>query len=384
MKIGIITLPFNNNYGGFLQAYALMTILKRMGHDVWFIDLQNKPYYHSNNIFSIHLDFLKILIKKYILRRNISSWIPKKYSRNEDIKRIITWQNTQPFVDKYLCPKISPIYSSKELTYLIDKFHFDAFISGSDQIWRPKYMGHFLKTTYFDFLKDRKEKRISYAASFGVDEWEYTLKQTKECTKLIKKFSAVSVREESGVTLCKEYLGVDAQWVVDPTILLNKEDYIHLIEEAKIKQNAGDLFCYILDEADEKHELVESVAKQLNLMPFDMGLKKHHKKRECQILESVETWLRGFYDAKFVITDSFHGMVFSIVFNVPFLCLVNEQRGGSRFTSLAKQFGLENRLIFSRKDFLVEEINKNIDWAFIDEQKAIKRNTSLNFLKSHI
>jgi hypothetical protein len=377
MKIGILTFPLNNNYGNLLQAYALMTVLKRMEHDVWFIDLH---VCLQRSLVKTHLAFLKRIVKKYVLRRKVISIIPSRDDRNIELENIITWQYTRPFVDRYLCPKISPVYSSEELTIIIDKFNFDAFIAGSDQIWRPKYMRNFLKTTYFDFLKDRKERRLSYAASFGTDEWEYTPKLTKECAELIKAFNSVSVREESGVRLCKKHFGVDAQWVLDPTMLLNKKDYINLIETAQIKQSSGDLFCYILDKSDEKQKIINTVSKQLALTPF-MGIKQHEDNVKNRILEPVETWLRGFYDAKFVITDSFHGMVFSIIFNKPFLCCINEKRGKARFESLAKQFGLEEQLVSLGNDFSMEKISNPITWTFVNEQIAIKQQDSLFFLR---
>ena len=343
MKIGILTLPFNNNYGGFLQEYALMTILKRIGHEVWFIDLQLKT---QRTLLKTHLSFIKRIIKKYILRKyNFHSIVPSKDVRHDELKSIVTWQYTRPFVDKYLYPKISPVNSSKELGYLIDRIHFDAFVSGSDQIWRPKFMGSFLKTTYFDFLHCRKEKRVVYAASFGTDEWEYSSKLTKEFAELVKKIDAVSVREESGVSLCKQYLNIDAQWVLDPTMLLNKEDYITLIENTQTNKSSGDLFCYILDKTEEKRKLADIVAKQLSLTPFYMGRKDIYTNIEDQVMEPVEVWLRGFYDAKFVITDSFHGTIFSILFNKPFVVFANEMRGNTRFISLLKMFNLEDRLI---------------------------------------
>jgi len=366
MKIGILTLPFNNNYGGFLQAYALMTVLKRMGHDVWFIDLQmNNP---QRSVINTHLAFVKRIIKKYILKNNsVYSVIPSKDSRYNSI---IIWQYTCPFVDKYLCPKISPVFSSSELSYIVEKIHFDAFVSGSDQIWRPKYMKHFLKTTYFDFLNDRNEKKISYAASFGVDEWEYSPKLTKECSKLIKKIDAVSVREESGVALCKQYLSVDAQCVLDPTLLLNKEDYMSLIENAQIKQSAGDLFYYILDKTDEKQKVVDHVAKQLSLTPFCTG-------KGCNVVEPVEVWLRGFYDAKFVITDSFHGAVFSILFNKPFVVFGNKARGNTRFNSLLKIFNIEKCLITSEN---FDHQLFNLDYSEVNRIMASEKDKSIAYL----
>jgi hypothetical protein len=343
-----------------------------MGHDVWFIDLQFRS---QRSLLKTHLSFIKKGIKKYILRRkNIYSIISNTGIRHTELNHIITWQHTRPFVDKYLCPKISPVYSSDELIYLVDKLSFDVFIAGSDQIWRPKFMRKFLKTLYFDFLKDRKEKRISYAASFGTDDWEYSPELTKECAELIKEFDAVSVREESGIALCEKYFNVKSQWVLDPTMLLYKEDYINLIENAKTKQSTGNIFCYILDKTDKKQNIIDSVSKQSALTPFYM--------EKTDSVESVESWLQGFCDAKFVITDSFHGMVFSIIFNIPFLCFVNEWRGKARFISLAKQFGLANRLLFEK------DLNKNgfspINWLETNTILETKRDESLLFLKNNL
>ena len=380
MKIGILTLPFNNNYGGFLQAYALTTVLKRMGHDVWFIDLQRKI---QRNVLKIHWDFIKGFIKRYILRKdNFYSIIPSKENRYNELNRIVTWQYTRPFVDKYLCPKISPVYSSKELKYLIDTIHFDVFISGSDQIWRPKFMSYFLKTTFFDFLDGRKEKRIVYAASFGVDEWEYPPELTKECAELTQKIDAVSVREKSGVALCKQFLGRDAQWVLDPTMLLDKEDYIALIENAQIKQSAGDLFCYLLDKTDEKQKATDRMAKQLSLTTFCMERRDNYTNLEDRIVEPVETWLRGFYDAKFVITDSFHGLVFSIIFNKPFFCFANEKRGNNRIVSLLDLFGLGNRMVTATTMDKAE--NYNIDWEFVNKQIKIWQAESNQYIEGNL
>jgi len=374
MKIGILTLPFNNNYGGFLQEYALMVILKRMGHEVWFIDLQTKTW---RRLLNTHLAFFKRIIKKYILRKdNVFSIIPSKDDRYNELNSIIMWQYTRPFVDKHLWPKISPVYSSKELTYLIDKFNFDAFISGSDQIWRPRFMGVFLKTTYFDFLNGRKEKRIVYAASFGVDEWVYSPELTKECAELVKKIDAVSVREESGIALCKQYLGVNVQWVLDPTMLLNKEDYVALLENTQ-RKHEGDFFCYILDKTTEKQKLVDNVAEQLSLTPFYMGLRNDNKNIENKIMDPVEKWLQGFYDAKFVITDSFHGIVFSILFNKPFLVFANKNRGNARFNSLLKMFNMETRLI-SNSDFDIKLLH--LDYSEINKILETERYKSMTFL----
>jgi hypothetical protein len=373
MKIGILTLPFNNNYGGFLQAYALKIILEKNEHDVWFIDLQNLPERGLKY-------FVKKIIKKYLFREKNIFILPSKELDYYRLYKIITWQNTQLFVDKYLCPKISPIYFSKDLSYLINFCKFDAFIAGSDQIWRPKYMSKFLKTAYFDFLKGRGEKRLIYAASFGTDECEYPRKLKQECAKLAKKIDAISVREVSGINLCIDYWGLDAVNVLDPTMLLDKEDYIKLIEKAGIEKSEGDLFCYILDPSEEKNTCIKKFLTHNTLKPFFMSLKKEESKIENRILEPVEKWLRGFYDAKFVITDSFHGLAFSIIFNKPFFCFANNERGNDRLVSLLKMFGVERKLVVSIDKFKNYELN-DINWDEINKTLANNKEKSFSFLR---
>ena len=124
--------------------------------------------------------------------------------------------------------------------------NYDAYVVGSDQCWRPRYNA-FLSSMFLDFVKGEKTKRIAYAASFGTDQWEFTQEMTSICVPLAQKFDFVSVREDSGLKLCKEHLGVNAVHVLDPTLLLTKEDYTHLIKAENEPQSKGTLFNYILD-----------------------------------------------------------------------------------------------------------------------------------------
>ena len=255
-------------------------------------------------------------------------------------------QYTQPFIDKYIHRKV--VNSPEEL----QESDFDAIVVGSDQVWRPKYYGK-IENAYLGFAKGWNIKRIAYAASFGTDDWEYTDEQTKECGELLKKFDAISVREASGVTLCKEHFGVEVQHVIDPTMLLYKEDYIRLIEAANTPKAKGTLLNYILDETPGKKELIEQIAKDKSLVPFRVNsrVEDHKALLKERIQPPVEQWLRGFYDAEFVVTDSFHACVFSILFGKPFVVIGNKKRGMARFESLLKMFGLEDRLVSCSEDY---------------------------------
>lgn len=348
MRIGILTLPLHTNYGGILQAYALQTVLERMGHEVVVIDTPNVKPMPS------YLTLCKRFVKK-ALGQKVGVFAEHYHNTTYPIIS----QYTQPFIDKYIHRKV--VNFPEEL----QESEFDAIVVGSDQIWRPKYYYSKVENAYLAFTEGWDIKRVAYAASFGTDEWEYTPEQTKTCGELLKKFDAVSVREESGVQLSKDYFGVNAKHVLDPTMLLDKEDYIHLIETAGTPKSKGTLLNYILDETTEKRALIEQIAKDKKLIPFRVNSKVEDRTAplEERIQPPVEEWLRGFYDAEFVVTDSFHACVFSILFDKPFVVVGNKERGMARFKSLLKIFGLKDRLIncAEKNEYLNNNItiNKN-------------------------
>jgi len=233
------------------------------------------------------------------------------------------------------------------------------------------------------------KKRIAYAASFGTDQWEYTPELTRICSELVKKFDMVTVRENSGIELCKNHFGADAKHVLDPTMLLTREDYEMLIAQYEVNKNEGDLFNYILDPAQSKTEFINNAATVLGLKPFQVLPKYNEDHRtKKQVKNEIEScvypspvkWVRAFMDSKMTVVDSFHGMVFSIIFNKPFWVIGNQERGMSRFTSLLNIFGLSERLI--SEDNLAEvDLMKPIDWEKVNSVWQEKRNESLNYLK---
>ena len=335
MKIGILTLPLHTNYGGILQAYALQTVLERMGHEVVVIDTPNEKQFPSL------VTLCKRIIKRLLGRR---VGVLAEWKHNKEYP--IISQHTQPFVDKYIHRRV--VKSPEELK----EEEFDAIVVGSDQVWRPKYYGK-IENAYLSFAKTWNIKRVAYAASFGTDEWEYTTQQTKQCGELLKLFDFISVREASAVDLCKENFNIDAKHVLDPTMLLDKEDYIRLFENANTPKSKGTLLNYILDETPEKRLLIEQIAKDKKIVPFRVNGKTRELavSIEDRIQPSVEEWLRGFYDAEFVVTDSFHACVFSILFEKQFVVIGNENRGMARFVSLLKMFALEERLVNYRSNY---------------------------------
>lgn len=371
MKIAILTLPLHTNYGGILQAYALQTLLERMGHEVCLIEKRRKPI-------TLPLWKAPLVYGKRILKNVTGHPFPVFYEQKVNREEPIVRQNTDKFICRYIMRRIVDDFSE------IKESDYDAFVVGSDQIWRPKYFNDRIERAYLDFTEGWNIRRIAYAASFGTDEWEYTPGQTKRCRDLLKQFDTVSVREASGAVLCRKHFGINASHVLDPTMLLEKEDYIRLFENAHTPKSNGTLLNYILDDTPEKTALVNKIAGERHLVPFRVNSKVEDKTAPLtdRIQPPVEQWLRGFYDAEFVVTDSFHACVFSILLNKPFIVVGNQKRGLSRFTSLLGIFGLESQL--QTADYTKHIDQEKIDWDRVAPLLEAKRNEAFNFLSGNI
>ena len=380
MKIGILTQPLHSNYGGLLQNYALQQTLVRAGHEVETIDWEG-----GSGLLDM-LYRMKVLVLHTLLPNRFP---PLRYKPN-DKERAIIQRNTNHFINTYI-NHTETIHSYEGFVSQAAKGKYDAYVVGSDQCWRPCYNA-FLSSMFLDFVQDKQVKRIAYAASFGTDKWEFTPQQTAVCVPLAKKFDMVSVREDSGVKLCKEHLGVDAVHVLDPTMLLTKEDYRQLIYKEKDPKSSGTLFNYILDPDAKKSVFIQKVAKAKGLKAFQVlpkcqaeirtkeDVKKHIE--DC-VFPGVTTWLRAFMDTEMTIVDSFHGMVFSIIFNKPFWAIGNVSRGMSRFTSLLKMFHLEDRLLDA--DNLDDvDFSKPIDWTMVNGILEEKRRECKNLLLTNL
>lgn len=352
MKIGILTLPLRSNSGGILQNYALQTVLKRMGHEVYTIDRHNdKGFIYRTSSWALHL------FQHYILRKSVSTSFYLWLSRKDFLKRN---QKFVRFVNTYIT-KTEYISSNKKLP-TVEKYGFDAVVVGSDQVWIPLY----LPWTFLGFL-DSDVRRVAYAAS-GLSNKNILLPFLAEGREQLKKFKGISCRESHGVEICKECFGVDAQHVLDPTLLLTKEEYMQLC--VNIPERNPFLLSYILDENEEKRCSVNKIAKARGLEVVDFYSLKDF---------GIEEWLSLFRDAAYVVTDSFHGTAFSINFNKNFISITNKKRGNARFYSLLNMFGLLDRLVDETN--LIEFIDlKDIDYNKVNRIKSEEQSKSISFL----
>lgn len=346
MRIGVLTLPLHTNYGGILQAYALCTVLSSMGHDVSLID---------GRMYKIDTFREKISVSLW----KIMALLGLRNGKHPQLQMQDKMVEIIPFIEQRIPNIISPNQ--------IKSSTFDSIIVGSDQIWRGEYSP--LLPYFLDFASNWKIKRIAYSASFGVTDWKPSEEQLKQCRNLVRKFDLVTVREKAGIEICRKKLECDSLWTIDPTMLLDTTAYISLIKHIT-SESSGKILTYVLDDNDEVEDIIDFAASSMHREVYNLRLPS-----ESGINTSVETWLRSFYECDYVITDSFHGTVFSILFNKPFFVYINKERGSSRFETLLEFTGLSSRVVSSQDD--LSNLSENIDWRRVNEKIEIERKRCL-------
>jgi hypothetical protein len=366
MKVGILTLPLWHNYGGILQAYALRSAIGNLGHDAVLLDV-HRPVVDRT---TLRMMRLKRALRR-VVRGRSAPWYP-------DACEVITIsRNTRLFVENRIHPKTEFI-PVDHLADLLDQF--DAIVVGSDQVWRREYMPDL--ATYFLAFSGHSPRRISYAASLGVDHWRFNPGETQFIVRNLNQFHAISVREDSAVAMLSA-LGIQTSRVCDPTFFFEAEHYCRL---ANVAAKGGDsrlIFTYVLDETARTAGALESLVLEsdgeaFTIMPKPFG-PGFRTTLEEYFFPPVEAWLRAFNDCGFVITDSFHGCVFSLIFNRPFVAVANEERGKARFEALLGRYGLTDRLFSSLADIDIKSLAP-IDWESVNRTRAEEKGHGLAFL----
>lgn len=345
MEIGILTLPFNCNYGGLLQCYALQSFLKGLGHEVVIIK--------------------RVFPKRISFKNKAINAIKLLLGRTDKYKRSVVAMSR--FENTYIIetPQIKEIRQYDSL--LKDKI--DALVVGSDQVWRFDYTKEHYAEYFFDFAEKWTVKRLAFAASFGVKDWNLGKKETSKIKKLASLFDRISTREESGVKLCQEKLACKATRLLDPAFLLSRDEYRILYET---KKNETDVIAtYILDLDQEKTKAIKQISQVIGKNVTFIG-----KDPQTKIYQPVVDWIKCIDESNLVVTDSFHGVVFSIIFNKPFVLMINENRGAERFISLSNTFGPFQYFVpgssFSSK--FVNYLDRDKCKQIIDENKLLSTN----------
>lgn len=359
-KIGILTYHACFNYGACLQAYALQTVVKKIYTDCKIIDYQTQDFININSPFSRHPKHIKELIKNVTRFPYYAQLEKRKDFFNDFI------QNTLPVTDR--CSTDDDVKKISE--------QFDCIICGSDQTWNlDPSIRYETPLYYLNFPK--KQRRITYATSFGswVNQF-YTRKD--ELLPWIKEFDSLSMREESGVKLLRE-MGLTCEWVLDPTLLLSANDYDVIAREKLIEDPYVLLFSW--DGAKEAVELAKIVAKKMNYKVYYIvpppramfsGIKRKLDVGPREFLSLVKY-------ASFIVTNSFHGTVFSTLYQKPFVSAIKNEVDPRR-ASLMKQFGLSNHLM-SPQTLNLDLIYKT-DFSEVEKHISPLREHSLHYLFS--
>lgn len=306
MKLAILTHPLGANYGGILQAFALSSYLKGQGHDVKVLNRQS------------NLPLAKRILKSVLVALHHPRYNNPRY------KHLVS------FVKKYINYS-KPLSTDGQMSGFVKGNSMDAVIVGSDQVWRTGFAMCYGYNYFLDFVPAGVRK-LSYAASFGLSQWEYNNEQTQRIKQLLSEFKAISVREDEGVQLCKDNIGVTADHVLDPTMLLNASDYEPVTSERKVKDDY--VFVYWLGSAEEKQKAIEAASIECKRI-VNISL------RGSEPLMPIEDWLSYIKYADHVVTDSFHGCVFSILFGKQFTICANDSGGNGRLRSLFSMLGID-------------------------------------------
>ena len=332
--ICIVGMWYGINYGSVLTAYALFKTVRDLGYTAI---MANKPKQLWNDHFYSENSLANRFAKKYLI--------------------------TAPVFDDY--------NDNKKLNLLSD-----TFIVGCDTLWHYPLVKTIPTFFFLDFVKDSK-KKISYASSFGrgFDAPDYI---QEDVNYYLNRFDAVSSREKEGVITCKDLFNVDATQVIDPVFLVNRQHYSELARSSKISKRSKYVLAYILDPNPDKISTIKLVCESLGCECINIVDPNNEVKASERLSLPVERnldiedWLKLFEDSVFIITDSYHGLCFSLIFNKDFICFGNKARGLARFTSLLRIIGLEHRICFDYNDVLGkrEKLLSPIDYGTIKKSFA--------------
>lgn len=377
MNIGIITIQKTPcSYGAALQSYALWRYLQDNGHVVKIIDLL-RPCHKGYKKNSTRVSFHSATNKE---RNSVVSFIKGNLNPLTWKTKILNKKWREVFYRFSEKSDYTKVYKSVDDLYIAPP-QFDVYISGSDQIWNTD-MPFEVAPYMLDFVKHGK--KISYASSFGKDDIPKDLIPSIKI--LLSSYSSLSVREQSSISLLNK-MGLNAVSVVDPTFLLDSRVWYSMCKPFKASEGA--IFYYSMYGADEFDRYVSDFAngQKKIIMAKQKGLSCYPNRYNIDIsYVSPSEWLTLIKDADYVITDSFHATVFSIIFKKKFVSIVSNssysQKRKVRIVDLLTSLGLQSRLLFSSEAHIISElVTKDIDYGIVMRQLNKKIEESKKYLQ---
>lgn len=379
MKVGLVTVYNGYNYGSKLQAYAIQSVLKnKIRVDVEIIDYNRAKDLRLSTI-------IRKVVRK--IERQLEGDTKKAKKTYPDM--VLARRKTFDGFDKNY-NLTSEIRGYSNLQKIVD--NYDVFICGSDQIWSPDLIVTDFYTLYF---VGGKKKTISYAASFGIDK--IPNKKIKAYQKFLNRINIISVRENSGKKLVNELTGKNSTWVLDPTLLLCRDEWKQLIQNSSVGNYANKkyILCYFLGTIQAHRNFAETLRKfkgyDVICFPYMRGYNEVDKNIVGDKLYDINP-LQFVYlisNAEYVCTDSFHGTVFSIIFNKQFFSLrrysdVDTHSTNTRIVSLLEMLGLGNRLINPDTDVRQIRDITTTEYSVVNDKLNTERQKSLEFLEQAI
>lgn len=343
MTVGILTYHWEDNYGATLQAYATYKAVSDLGHEPVFIDLRlpYAPPITSRIVFA--------------LKRHRFNSFRRRYFRN-------------------LTPRT---YRSVE-ALRANPPECDCYLTGSDQTWNP-FIAKTLLPAFFLTFGPESTRRVTYATSIGLDPWPGSEAITDAgISSTLDRFHSILLREDTALRICREQFGHEATQVADPVLL--HPDYPEL---TGLLGDSGEVICYKLIDDPEFYDMARRTAAGLGLPIRSIGSIRRIKGFRSTYPEKVQDWVRRFAEARYVITDSFHGTVFSLLYHRPFVIYTGDPKRVTRIESLLRQTGLTDRILHhgATAAQMAEVLARPIDWQHVDSVISHMRRDSLESLR---
>lgn len=376
-KIGIITIVHVNNYGAELQAFALQHKLNELGYDAELINYlfyknpRFKPTKKSKPFIKLSLkQSIKELLYPYFKKIKSLPYIKQKKLRDNkfsEFHKLYTRQTKE-------INTIDKLYDTK--------FNYDIYVVGSDQVWNPNTNINI--EPYFLTFAPKDKLKVSYASSFGVNS--IPLIHQEKYASLLDNLDKIGTREKTGVEIVKSISSKEATWVLDPTFLLNKNEWSEF--EISTTINKPYLLMYVLTDSDYISNLANQIAEKHNLQIVRICKNAFVEDKSENVINIIDAgpreYLGLFAKASFVLTTSFHGTCFSVNFNIPFFTILKKNKtNNSRQIDLLADLGIKDRILFIEDKVSDKEIMA-INFTDVNVKLEKNRNNSLKFLTDSI
>lgn len=342
MKIALLTYFHALSYGATLQTYATIKAFESLGHEVWLINL----YIPETASLPKRLLLLPKEYKHWKFRKKYFKHITRHYTASEDLR------NDPPEADLYMI--------------------------GSDQTWNPDISEDKAPSFFLDFVKDNS-KKVTYAASFGKDAIDGTKWISKErIIELLRQFRCIAIRETSGKELLAKY-GIDSIQVVDPVLLF--PHYDELVGKPHQREEIG---LFKINKTDEFYAKAKEIGKLAAIPVRSIGSLRREPGVICRYPEGIEGWMRAIASSRYILTDSFHGLVISLLYQRQFVILPGMRGRVTRLRSLLQLVGLEDRIMSTddSAESIFAKLQQPIDYDHVDVILSKEREKSWDYLKS--